>query len=253
MLHRASRVLLRTVGTAWLPSVPGEEMPLPPDDWSALLASLVAGGIPVDSVAIHGRTQVHRESFSLVTIGREGVTAFVRVADRAALDAESRSIAMLEKFCPASFVYPRTLLRGSAGAVEYAAYSPVLTGFHSPPHSPKIGPVVADIQGALANLPKPAGTPPHWVPIHGDFTPWNLREHRGELVLIDWESCGWGPPHADEVLYIATARVLGLRVPDGVRTDEAAEFWRDRVGGSLRGRDDRLQKAVAKELSITDT
>lgn len=253
MLHRASRVLLRTVGTAWLTSVPGEDMPLQREDWSAFHASLVAGGIPADSVAFHGRTQVHRLSFSLITIGSEGVTAFVRVADGAALDAESRSIAMLEKFGPASFVHPRILLRGSVGAIEYAAYSPVLSGFHGPPRNPKIGPVIADIQEALADLPKPPGTPSHWVPMHGDFTPWNLREFQGELVLIDWESCGWGPPHADEVLYIAASRVLGLRTPDGVRTDEAAEFWRDRLGRSLQGRDDRLKTAVAKELSITES
>lgn len=249
--HKGSRALLRAIGTAWLRSVPVQTLPLRPTDLNTLLTSLAADGTPVDSVAFHRRTQTARTSFSLVTLGSEGISAFVRVADPAVLDAECRNIAMLETFGPTTFVHPRIVRRGSVGAIEYVAVSPVLIGSHSPPRNPKIGPIVAEIQGALASLPKPAGTPDHWVPMHGDFTPWNLREHRGSLVLIDWESCGWGPPHADEVLYSATARSLGLSVQDGVMADEAAEFWKDRLGDGVGSRDRRLRDAVVKELSLS--
>jgi len=250
--HRAARVLLRAVGTAWLTTARREDAPITREAWAALVASLRAAGIPVDAVAFYGRTQAERAGFSMLTIGEEGATAFVRVADGSALDSELRAISMLEAFQPSSFAYPRLLLRGSHGAFEHAAYSAVLTEFHRPPRRPDINAVIADIQEAFGDQPRPVGTPSHWVPMHGDFAPWNLRELRGKLVLIDWESTGWGPPHADEVFYLAASRALGLPVPAGMRTNEASEFWKSRLGRSSNARDNRLQKALAQALSITD-
>jgi hypothetical protein len=66
--------------------------------------------------------------------------------------------------------------------------------------------------------------------MHGDLTPWNLRRtSEGVLFLLDWEEAGWGPPRADEVLYRATAAVLGLCGPPKLSADEAVGFWEERV------------------------
>ena len=72
-------------------------------------------------------------------------------------------------------------------------------------------------------------TSTHWEPMHGDFTPWNLRTKRNQsLFLIDWEDAGWAPPGADEVYYRVVERVLGKAavVP---RLDEPRAFWIERL------------------------
>lgn len=253
ILHNASRLLLRMVGTAWLTTVPREDIPVDEKDWIGLVSSLRAADIPVDGVAFNGRTQTGRVGFSALTIGKAGASAFVRVAAGAVLDAECRGVSMVERSAPSSFIYPRLLLRGSCGSIEFAAYSAVLTGVHGPPQRPDIGRIISEIQHALRDLPKPKDTPSHWRPMHGDFTPWNLREQRKKLVLIDWEAAAWGPPHADETLYIATSKVLGLTPPDGIVSREAADFWINRLRRRHPNvRDRRLHTALQQALSSTE-
>jgi aminoglycoside phosphotransferase (APT) family kinase protein len=70
--------------------------------------------------------------------------------------------------------------------------------------------------------------------MHGDLTPWNLRQRTdGTLFLIDWEDAGWAPPGADEVYYWATEGFLSggemLLEPA-----EAREYWIKVLDGRLR-------------------
>jgi hypothetical protein len=94
--------------------------------------------------------------------------------------------------------------------------------------------------------------------MHGDLTPWNLREAPGHgLLLYDWERAGWAPQGADEVLYglaqaglrgghhTREARLLCARWP------EAAAFWAARL--RLRRPVDAGEEALlAAELAILD-
>jgi len=83
---------------------------------------------------------------------------------------------------------------------------------------------------ALRTLPRRAETPPHWTPMHGDFTPWNLRRlDDGPLLLFDWEDAGWGPPGADEVLFQATEAALGRATDSGWAREEALAYWQERL------------------------
>jgi aminoglycoside phosphotransferase (APT) family kinase protein len=72
--------------------------------------------------------------------------------------------------------------------------------------------------------------------MHGDLAFWNLRRYRsGEVMLLDWEDAGWGPPHADLVRALMTApdgKALAATLPGQVRleAEEAAAFWRSRLG-----------------------
>lgn len=100
--------------------------------------------------------------------------------------------------------------------------------------------VANDVSARLAAvIPRPCGTAAHWRPMHGDFTPWNLREDRaGALWLLDWEDAAWAPPVADLVRYVAAVHSLRHEreqelvnaiiadVP-GTRTElgEAGRFW----------------------------
>ncbi len=86
--------------------------------------------------------------------------------------------------------------------------------------------------------------------MHGDFTPWNLRSAgRGPLSLVDWEDAGWGPPHADEVLYRAVSAALGGGQPVGeVPAGEAADFWIDRVGARVGNGSGEVDDAFGKRI-----
>ncbi len=104
----------------------------------------------------------------------------------------------------------------------------------------RIRQVVEDIPQSLDGLiARPARIPMHWVPLHGDFVPWNLREDgRRRLWLVDWEDSGWGPPFADAVRYFVASRSL-VGVPprataltvrrifgeESVDLEEIANFW----------------------------
>ncbi len=90
----------------------------------------------------------------------------------------------------------------------------------------------------LGTLTRPKDLQDHWVPIHGDLTPWNLRVDRhGRLWLIDWEYARWGPPLADLLRFAAAelsitvdeppdiALRVAERLGDGEALTEAATYW----------------------------
>lgn len=95
-------------------------------------------------------------------------------------------------------------------------YEP-LPRFHRPARwdPARIAAVAADAARALEGLlPRPAETPAHWRPMHGDFVPWNLREDdRGQFWLLDWEDVRWGPPLADLARYVVAYYSLGRNSP----------------------------------------
>lgn len=108
--------------------------------------------------------------------------------------------------------------------------APLPAGLHRAPSNPPLQHVLLEVREALAGIPRAPEVPAGWLPMHGDFAPWNLRSTRaGGLFLIDWENAGWGPPAADEAFYLATAVALDEGpVPRGI-PPEAACFWRDRL------------------------
>jgi aminoglycoside phosphotransferase (APT) family kinase protein len=47
-----------------------------------------------------------------------------------------------------------------------------------------------------------APSEPDLIPVHGSFTPYNVRVDRdGQLWVIDWDWLAWGPPLYDELVY----------------------------------------------------
>jgi glycosyltransferase involved in cell wall biosynthesis/thiamine kinase-like enzyme len=92
-----------------------------------------------------------------------------------------------------------------------------LPRFHRPARwePERIRQVAADISRALeGRFERPANTPSHWLPMHGDLVPWNLREdERGQLWLLDWEDAGWGPRLADLFRFIVAYHSLRWRNP----------------------------------------
>jgi hypothetical protein len=90
-----------------------------------------------------------------------------------------------------------------------------LPTFHQPARwqPQRIRQVAADVSRAL-KLERPVHIPSHWLPMHGDLVPWNLREdEHGQLWLLDWEDASWGPPFADIVRFVVAYHSLGWSSP----------------------------------------
>jgi hypothetical protein len=120
---------------------------------------------------------------------------------------------------------------------------------HRPPSEFNLPLLCSEIGRALRDLECVSSIPSHWEPMHGDLTPWNLRNLTdGSLYLFDWESAGWGPPGADEVLYRATDAAVRGAVVTSNCLEESIDFWTGRFEDS-RARDRRELKLRDSVLS----
>jgi hypothetical protein len=222
------------VGTLGPRGIPGRARPLalpvPPEQWLSLLQQWESDLGPFDGLALHSRPQKHRSGFAALLLKDDAPLAFVRIR----LGLQERSVreqAVLDLCTTAGvtrFWHPRALARGLVDEWSYLAMS----AFPSERHvaSDVLGEgVLTELARSLRELPRPAGTPGHWTPMHGDLTPWNYRELAdGRRALVDWEDAGWGPPGADDVLFRATVAALrGVR--PGPAPAEAVHFWRERL------------------------
>ena len=128
----------------------------------------------------------------------------------------------------------------------------IMSGLPATPHSPaptNLAKCICDeiVSVAETFMVRPADVPKEWQPMHGDFTPWNLRctsEHPLPY-LIDWTDLSWGPPHADWTYYQVSARTLGLTSKTNLDR-EAARFWEQRLKGQEQGRQVQRMLAVLR-------
>jgi hypothetical protein len=249
--HRIGRALIQVLGASWLPPASAENLPLDAETWAALVESLRGNGLRFDEVALYTRTQRSRGSFALLAIDGGEAAAFVRVGSPESIDKECHALALLETSRPQAFDFPRLLARGSIGPVGYAAFTVVLDGLHRPAKYQSVEGILTEVRESLRRLPHPPGTPAHWEPMHGDFTPWNVREGSdgGGPVLVDWESAGWGPPGADGVMHYAASRALGLQTSHQPQSPEAARFWVERLEPATNKRDARLGAGLMRHLA----
>ncbi|GIJ79688.1 hypothetical protein SAMN05443287_101853 [Micromonospora phaseoli] len=80
----------------------------------------------------------------------------------------------------------------------------------------------------------------HW---HGDWVPWNLGRHGGELVAWDWEHSGPDVPVGFDLAHDAFQRAVVLRGESAGSAADAAGRWLDRYGDRL-GLDARRRRLV---------
>ncbi|MDH4144271.1 MAG: polysaccharide biosynthesis C-terminal domain-containing protein [Acidimicrobiia bacterium] len=135
--------------------------------------------------------------------------------------------------------WPLVLDRWQIGTARCELTTVVALGRHRPAH-PSIDEVVAIADDVAASLggPRRIGSSVR-SPMHGDFTPWNLRAGSGRVALFDWEHASYGPPHADLIRYLTTLR-RGVALFEGLPAErraaavDAIEYWagvaRRRVG-----------------------
>jgi aminoglycoside phosphotransferase (APT) family kinase protein len=236
---------------------------MPPVDahtWQALSSQWVEAVGPFDELAVHERIQVSRRGFAAVLLSEGRPVGFVKVrnGDDAPLRNEHRALTLMDATSPASFDVPRPLGLASVGGWSFLLTSVLRPELHRVPTDPPIDEVAAEIQAGLASLPRPPETPEHWTPMHGDFTPWNLRQRRdGSLFLIDWEDAEWAPPRADVVYYQAVSTALRGPTKAPVTDEEARAFWWHRlserdIGSRGQDIDAELRKATMSALTVSD-
>jgi len=245
--QRAIWTAARLVGARAIPArrIPFQP-PLDTDSWETLLHHWREEITPFDSFAVHRARDPQRSGLAFLLLRDGEPRAFVKLRGdpegSGVLTHEHRCLSTVWKGGPETFHVVEPLLIGRVGTWHYFATRPLEPQMHRPPIAPPIEEITSEIRGLLAPLPKPTGTPDHWVPMHGDFTPWNLRQFPGrELFLLDWENAGWGAPGSDYVLYAAAAFVLGLPEyremigPVTQRYPEATSFWATHWASKLRG------------------
>jgi thymidylate kinase len=248
LAHRVGRGMIRAVGTGWLPVASEAQVPFEEDHREALISFIRENGLNPDGSALYTRTQSERGGYSVLVLSDAKPIAFVRIGQPGELESECRALDLLDAFAPRTFRYPKLIAKSTLGSLDLALHSVVLEGYHRPPRHPPVHEILAEVQAALRSFPKQPNTPDHWVPMHGDFAPWNLRQNGGHLSLIDWESVEWGPPLGDRVLYEAASLALSRRSPSRSFNTEAAGFWLERFGAAENSRDARLTKRLREML-----
>ncbi|MBO4275425.1 phosphotransferase [Microbispora triticiradicis] len=227
--------------TTWRP-------PLDEESWSRISAQVVGLTGPFDGMAGYLRPQASRAGGAALLLLRGGrPVGFLKI--RESPEELTRESAALAAFtgepggdAGLGFRVPRVLGTGSSGSLWWLLLSPMEPVPARPVPGVAVAGLAGEISGTLAgHLTRPDDVPPHWAPMHGDLTPWNLRLTRGRVPwLIDWEDAGYGPPHADEVYFLATRIAVyggGPPARSGNSYAEAADYWHDRV--SRRGQDDQ--------------
>jgi len=242
--HHAGWALVGVLGPRVLPSSRGPwQPPMAADCWETICDGWRSELGDFDAVAVYERPQASRSGVSALLLTNGHPLAFVKLRQESSrLQLSERVLSALAIAPSRHFHSPAPLAAGSALDWEWLALSPMPLYPHRPAHAPPMARIVEDLQDRLAPVLDGQGVPPHWRPMHGDLTPWNLRRvGPWALWLLDWEEVGWGPPGADEVYYAATASVLlGSRPRAQPEDAEAIRFWRSRVGSRPSGDFDRV-------------
>lgn len=232
-VQRATWTLASVIGPQALPGRSSRwRPPMPSDSWSTLQDQWRRRVGAFDGIAVYQRPQQERRGFAVLLLRGSRTVAFSRVRLRAD-DAFAREHRVLEELGKAGiddYWHPAPL--GCDGCDGWSAL--LTTALPPRLHRPVWDADIASLSSALrgpvaAAVPRPAGTPSTWVPMHGDLTPWNIRAQEGRpLIVLDWEDAGWGPPGADAALYDAAVAALRRTAPPPA-SPEAVEFWRSRI------------------------
>jgi len=256
LAQRALWAVARAGGARFLPG-PREHWNTPVEDpaWTRLWEawSDLLGG--VDGLAIYERPQRSRTGL-LLALWNPGASLVVRLRHGpSGITAEQRVASSARELGAVTFRVPRVLGQGTEDGWHWVASE----GMASRPHRPVLkitSGLLAEVAATVERgLERPAVTPSHWRPAHGDLTPWNLRRAAHTTWLIDWEDAGWAPPNADAVYFEACAQTLGVRParPARTGTGEARNYWREKISARTSGDADAgLQARLLDALAMPE-
>ena len=242
-LQRAAATAVAVLGPRVLPGTrEAWTVPLPAQEWEALVAAWTALLGPVDAAAVYERPQAARSGVALLLLRRDRPVALVKTRpDARRVDVEVaclRAAAGVVASARVPAVLGEGTVTAAGAASRWLALAPLPVGVSVPDASEPDDALLREVQHVVGlALPRPGGAPEHWRPAHGDLTPWNLRRLRRRRWLLDWEDAGWAPPGADAVLHAAVrAAVLGTPVrPVALEHREAVAALRATVGARAAG------------------
>ncbi len=203
--------------------------PIEADIWAELQQRIVGQVGTWDAIAVYGRSG-GRSGFTLAVIadGRQRAMMRVESSQAGGVEIEAVALQQLAAAAPRSFVFPKLIDAGEIGNWSYDITAPIAMGAHRMPIRPDLDAICGELSAAITPPQRAAHLPVHWVPAHGDLTPWNLRGRRGgPPALLDWESVTWAPPGADNALYLISAAAIGRhRRPEGIELSvEVIDYW----------------------------
>ncbi len=215
---------------AWDPPFEGE-------GWDRLIEQLRGIVGDFDSHTVYERRRMRRGLMMLLLRGETPV-GFVKARELPGdgVVREELAMGLVEEAKPRSFQAPRVLGSGQVAGWRYLVTSPLPPRMHRMIEGRPPAEMIEEIGAVLSPLQRQNGTAQHWAPFHGDFTPWNLRQFGdGRPWLIDWEDCGYAPPGADEVVYLATAFAVGRTLgPIPLPASEAVAYWWEEMNRRIR-------------------
>jgi hypothetical protein len=205
--------------------------PVDPDHWSDMLAGWRSWFGRFDSMAVYSPRQAERNGMALMLLRGDQAVGFVKLRPDADFSTEIRVLKAVSD--SRSFLAPEVVGGGTEGGWEMLGLSAI--GGHL--HSPRLRRPPREVADEIGALLSPLwsndreGIPRHWVPMHGDMGPWNLRQPpRGRPILFDWEHARLGPPGGDLVFHAAACAALHIRGAFRPREAyEAIEFWRKEI------------------------
>ncbi|WP_169807898.1 phosphotransferase [Actinomadura hibisca] len=244
-------LLYLAVAAAGPRAVPGPRALWEPPGGAAEWRELAARVGPFDALAVYERPQRSRQGLAAVLLNGGRPRGFLKVRDDPAeLDREERAMAAFPDGRAPAFRVPRVLDRGETAGRHWMLLEAMPPRPARPARHTCVTRVAAQVQDRLAAvLPRPAGIPGHWRPMHGDLTMWNLRRCGAGLPwLIDWEDAAWAPPEADPVYYAATRATVLDRPPARGGPAETVDFWLRRVAARSAGDDASFNRRLAGAL-----
>lgn len=202
--------------------------PVDPAEWAQIIDHLreVTGGF--DSHTVYERRRGRLGLMMLLLRGDQPV-GFVKARELPGdgVVREEAALRLVADAAPTTFQAPQVLGSNQTAGWRYIVTTAMPPRMHrmiedAPPQA-----MLEEISSILGGLPRPDAVPAHWVPCHGDFTPWNLRRiATGKPWLIDWEDASYAPADADEVMYLATAYAIGRKLSQiPLPRSEAVDFW----------------------------
>ncbi len=243
--HHLAWCVARTTGSHLIPGKrQALDLPVAVRGVLDVVADVVGG---LDAFALLSRRQDHRGAHLILAFRDGSPITFCKIAGESSavsFGVEQRCLTELSNAKRAPVIVPRLLVGGTAHGLQFTAMS----ALPPRPHRPfwgNVAPILEWLQLSLADVLPRVG-PAHWVPMHGDFAPWNLRRlWFGSHTLFDYEDARYGPPSGDAVFWmVATATLKGQPLSHAI-DEESREFWREFLTHRLSSQtdpelDDRL-------------
>lgn len=231
--------------------------------WESFMREVVEPLVgPVASCAFRVPGNPRVSALALDSAGQP--LAFAKLLNTAAPQLPAMVSETLSSTQTQSFRVPAMMAEGTFEGWIYRLLEPLPEGPTRPPgfDPQRLGEIVDEFHGVLADLPRPAGAAWSDVLCHADLTPRNLRvASDGNWWLFDWDNVRWGPRLSDELRYWCAwfayrrkpdverdaARIARLLLARGPAAEvREAVAWPDRVVQTYRDVELELLAAVGE-------